>query len=124
FAKHIWSYLLWSPVIALSRAAPMFIAPSGKRDAWSNGKMAAVRQANKSVRPLCLFLSSPPALSLSPSPHRRRALSLMRSPARSLARSLIREVYERAQRITSAVPHPRTLATILECGGKMHMQAR
>ena len=33
-----------------------------------------------------------------------------------------REVYERAQRITSAVPHPRTLATILECGGKMHMQ--
>lgn len=33
-----------------------------------------------------------------------------------------REVYERAQRVTSAVPHPRTLATILECGGKMHMQ--
>ncbi|CAN0023688.1 unnamed protein product [Ascophyllum nodosum] len=36
----------------------------------------------------------------------------------------LREVYERAQRITSAVPHPRTLATILECGGKMHMQER
>ncbi|CAM9963839.1 unnamed protein product, partial [Scytosiphon promiscuus] len=34
----------------------------------------------------------------------------------------LREVYERAQRITSAVPHPRVLATILECGGKMHMQ--
>lgn len=34
----------------------------------------------------------------------------------------VREVYERAQRVTSAVPHPRTLATILECGGKMHMQ--
>ncbi|CAM9094694.1 unnamed protein product [Pylaiella littoralis] len=34
----------------------------------------------------------------------------------------LREVYERAQRVTSAVPHPRTLATILECGGKMHMQ--
>ncbi|CAM9556475.1 unnamed protein product [Ectocarpus sp. 12 AP-2014] len=34
----------------------------------------------------------------------------------------LREVYERARKITSAVPHPRVVATILECGGKMHMQ--
>ncbi|CAB1111636.1 unnamed protein product [Ectocarpus sp. CCAP 1310/34] len=36
----------------------------------------------------------------------------------------LREVYERARKITSAVPHPRVVATILECGGKMHMQER
>lgn len=35
-----------------------------------------------------------------------------------------REVYQRAVRMTSAIPHPRTFARILECGGKMHMQVR
>ncbi|CAM9339607.1 unnamed protein product, partial [Discosporangium mesarthrocarpum] len=44
--------------------------------------------------------------------------------SRTKDKKKLREVYTRALRITSAVPHPRTLATILNCGGKMHMEER
>ncbi len=34
------------------------------------------------------------------------------------------ELYERSLRIKSAIPHPRIMAVIRECGGKMHMRQR
>mmetsp|Transcript_31158 Transcript_31158/g.41219 ORF Transcript_31158/g.41219 Transcript_31158/m.41219 type:complete len:459 (+) Transcript_31158:44-1420(+) len=36
----------------------------------------------------------------------------------------LRELYKKALRVKSGLPHPRTLAVILECGGKMHMRER
>lgn len=36
----------------------------------------------------------------------------------------LREIYKKALEIKSAVPHPRVLGTILECGGKMNMEER
>jgi COP9 signalosome complex subunit 2 len=36
----------------------------------------------------------------------------------------LKQLYQRALAIKSAVPHPRVLGTILECGGKMHMSER
>ena len=36
----------------------------------------------------------------------------------------IKELYQRALTITSAIPHPHILGIIRECGGKMHMAER
>jgi len=36
----------------------------------------------------------------------------------------LKQLYQRALAIKSAVPHPRVLGTILECGGKMYMSER
>lgn len=36
----------------------------------------------------------------------------------------LKELYQRALTITSAIPHPRILGIIRECGGKMHMAER
>ena len=36
----------------------------------------------------------------------------------------LREVFDKAMRVTGGIPHPRTLAIIQELGGKMHMQSR
>jgi len=36
----------------------------------------------------------------------------------------LRELYHKALRVKSGLPHPRTLGIILECGGKMHMQEK
>jgi hypothetical protein len=33
-------------------------------------------------------------------------------------------VYQRALRIKAGIPHPRTLAVMQECGGKMYMQEK
>eukprot|EP00300_Choanocystis_sp_HF-7_P003087 c12322_g1_i2.p1 GENE.c12322_g1_i2~~c12322_g1_i2.p1 ORF type:complete len:281 (-),score=69.31 c12322_g1_i2:616-1419(-) len=36
----------------------------------------------------------------------------------------LRDLYERSLKIKSAIPHPRIMAVIRECGGKMHMGQR
>ena len=36
----------------------------------------------------------------------------------------LKQIYERSLQIRSAIPHPRVLGVIRECGGKMHMQER
>jgi len=36
----------------------------------------------------------------------------------------LKELYQRALAIKSAIPHPRIMAIIRECGGKMHMHER
>lgn len=36
----------------------------------------------------------------------------------------LQELYNRALAIKSAIPHPRIMAIIRECGGKMHMHDR
>ena len=36
----------------------------------------------------------------------------------------LKELYHRALTIKSAIPHPRILGVIRECGGKMHMHER
>jgi len=36
----------------------------------------------------------------------------------------LREVFKKAMAVRGGIPHPRTLATIQELGGKMHMQAK
>ena len=36
----------------------------------------------------------------------------------------LKELYQRALTIKSAIPHPRILGIIRECGGKMHMAER
>lgn len=36
----------------------------------------------------------------------------------------LKELYTRALAIKSAIPHPRIMAIIRECGGKMHMHER
>lgn len=36
----------------------------------------------------------------------------------------LKELYKRALTIKSAIPHPRIMGTIRECGGKMHMHER
>ncbi|XP_017786958.1 PREDICTED: COP9 signalosome complex subunit 2-like [Nicrophorus vespilloides] len=36
---------------------------------------------------------------------------------------LLRELYERALKIRSAIPHPMIMSTIRECGGKMHLRS-
>ncbi len=36
----------------------------------------------------------------------------------------LKELYIRALAIKSAIPHPRIMAIIRECGGKMHMHER
>lgn len=36
----------------------------------------------------------------------------------------LRDLYVRSQRVEGGIPHPRTLAVIKECGGKMHMRER
>jgi COP9 signalosome complex subunit 2 len=33
----------------------------------------------------------------------------------------LKQLYQRALTVKSAIPHPRILAIIRECGGKMHM---
>lgn len=35
----------------------------------------------------------------------------------------LKQLYERALRVKSAIPHPRIMGVIRECGGKMHMSA-
>lgn len=37
---------------------------------------------------------------------------------------LLQELYQRALSIKSAIPHPRIMGIIRECGGKMHMAER
>lgn len=34
----------------------------------------------------------------------------------------LRELYEKSLKVQSAIPHPRIMAVIRECGGKMHME--
>jgi len=36
----------------------------------------------------------------------------------------LQELYDRSLRVKSAIPHPRIMAIIRECGGKMHMRQR
>lgn len=36
----------------------------------------------------------------------------------------VKIVYERALAIRSAIPHPRVLGVVRECGGKMHMREK
>ena len=36
----------------------------------------------------------------------------------------LKELYQRALTIKSAIPHPRIMGIIRECGGKMHMHER
>ena len=36
----------------------------------------------------------------------------------------LKELYSRALTIKSAIPHPRIMGIIRECGGKMHMHER
>lgn len=36
----------------------------------------------------------------------------------------LKELYNKALTIKSAIPHPRILGIIRECGGKMHMHER
>ena len=36
----------------------------------------------------------------------------------------LKDLYHRALTIKSAIPHPRILGVIRECGGKMHMHER
>jgi COP9 signalosome complex subunit 2 len=36
----------------------------------------------------------------------------------------LREIYDQTLQVKSAIPHPRIMGTIRECGGKMHMSER
>jgi COP9 signalosome complex subunit 2 len=36
----------------------------------------------------------------------------------------LKELYHKALRIKSGIPHPRTMAVLQECGGKMYMEER
>lgn len=36
----------------------------------------------------------------------------------------LKELYKRALEVKSAIPHPRIMGVIRECGGKMHMHER
>jgi len=36
----------------------------------------------------------------------------------------LKELYKRALEVKSAIPHPRIMGIIRECGGKMHMHER
>ena len=42
-------------------------------------------------------------------------------PSSLLLRPLLQELYQKALAVKSAIPHPRILGIIRECGGKMHM---
>jgi hypothetical protein len=42
----------------------------------------------------------------------------------SLSLSLSQELYEKSLAVRSAIPHPRIMGVIRECGGKMHMGQR
>lgn len=42
----------------------------------------------------------------------------------NLSELLLQELYQRALSIKSAIPHPRIMGIIRECGGKMHMAER
>jgi COP9 signalosome complex subunit 2 len=46
----------------------------------------------------------------------------MHTATRNIKR--LKQLYERALQVKSAIPHPRIMGVIRECGGKMHMSAR
>lgn len=53
--------------------------------------------------------------------NKRLKVSLISCEARQVSDARVQALYQRALKVRSAVPHPKIMGIIRECGGKMHM---